>query len=338
MICSVIVTAYNQEATISQTLDSILEQKCNFPFEIIIGDDCSMDGTQTICLDYKKKYPEIIRLLFQEQNVGVAINFVLSVKEAKGKYIAICAADDFWHNKSKLQMQVDFMEKNAAFGLLYTDYNKLNAINGKIIKNFLKTSHLPIYEGAGLVKYFFNGQVPALTLTIIFHKDLFDKYVPSNDYIKYKFPIEDWPTWLILSKYTKIGYLSESTATYRFGHESMSIPTSYTKTIERFNREKTMYKYLCNMFPEEISFDENEYDQYVNSILLSLSYKKGDYKNAHKYGKQMIYNGSKNLKVDSSKYILSFYLLWLSIKIKSGLTNYKSKIGLSIILGLITIF
>jgi len=314
MICSVIVTSYNQAATIAQTLDSILLQKCNFTFEIIIGDDYSTDGTRDICRSYQKNYPEIVHLLFHKKNVGVAANFVLSVGKANGKYIAICAADDYWHNHLKLQLQVDFLEKNEDYGFVYTDYDKLNVNTGKTIKKWFKTSEIITYQGENLLRLFFAGKVPALTLTVMFRKELFDKYIPVSDYLKLKFPIEDWPTWLILSKYTKICYLQESTATYRYGHESLSNPKSYNKIEEKYRREKIMYKYLCDMFPDDLLFDENNYDTYVLSILLNYAFKKSDYVKAKEFGRK---TGSRSIKAVCSQNRILFLIYVLLKKVRS---------------------
>jgi glycosyltransferase involved in cell wall biosynthesis len=305
-LISVIVTSFNQEKTIAQTLDSIICQKCNFFFEIIIGDDYSTDGTRNLILDYEQRFPDIIKPLFQISNTGVAANFVSCVRKAKGKFVAICAADDFWHNPAKLQLQVNFFKTNPDYGLLYTDYDKLNIHKCKIVKSYLKTSNKTIYEGEGLVNFFFSGKVPVLTLTVMFRKDLFDKYIPADDYIKLKFPLEDWPTWMILSKYTKIAYLPVSTATYRYGHESISNPLQYDKIENRFAREKVMYKYLCDMFPEDLLYNENEYIIYSNSILLNLAFKRFDYQSARNYALRLTELGSNEIKINMARNWIPF--------------------------------
>lgn len=315
-VCSIIVTTYNQATTIAQTLNSILTQKCNFSFEIIIGDDCSTDNTQNICTDYKARFPKIINLVVHNENIGVGANFALCIKEAHGKYVGICAADDFWHNPNKLQLQVDYMEAHPEHGLLYTDYNKLNIKNGKIIYDFIKKSKLNPYEGSGLIKRFFHGQVPALTLTVMFRKSLFEKFVPAEDYIKYRFPIEDWNTWLILSKYSEIGYLPISTATYRYGHESLSNILNYERVECKNNKEKFMYQYICSMFPDDLTYDETEYLIYTKGILLNLAYKKSDYNCAKKYAQQIKKLGSNPIKVKMASTWCTFKLFVLAKRIR----------------------
>ena len=303
---SVIVTCYNQADTLPQTLDNILAQQCNATFEIIVGDDCSTDNTREVCERYRSAHPDIIRPLYHTTNGGVATNFVLSVKEAKGKYTALCAADDYWHNPQKLQLQLDYMEANPDCGFLYTDYNKLHVGTGKITTSYLANSHTTIYEGENQIKTVFGGSFPALTLTVLFRKELFDKYIPVDDYINLHFTLEDWPTWVVFSKYTRIAYLPVSTGTYRYGHESISNPRSYEKTIDRFVREKRMYKYLCDMFPDDLTYDERGYDLYVNGVLLSLAYKRSDAKKANEFATKMLELGDYSWRTKFSTNLFSF--------------------------------
>ncbi len=308
---SIIVTAYNQADTLPQTLDSILAQQCSVPFEIIVGDDCSSDNTQELCERYREAYPEIIRPLHHAKNGGVATNFVLSVMEAKGKYIALCAADDYWHNPQKLQLQVDYMEENPDCGFLYTDYDKLHVGTGKITTSYLANSGTTIYEGSNLIKTVFGGKFAALTLTVMFRKELFDKHIPVSDYINMRFTLEDWPSWVIFSKYTRIAYLPISTGTYRYGHESISNPRSFEKTIDRFVREKEMYKYLCDKFPDDLVYIEKDYDLYVNGVLLSLAYKRNDAKKAKEFAIKMLELGDTSWRTRLSANWLGFWVFGL---------------------------
>lgn len=112
---SIVCNTYNQEKYIKKALDSFVMQKTNFLFEVIIHDDCSNDNTKNIILDYQKKYPEIIKPIFEKENQyskGVDI-FNLDIPFCKGKYIAICEGDDFWISENKLQKQYDYMESNS---------------------------------------------------------------------------------------------------------------------------------------------------------------------------------------------------------------------------------
>jgi glycosyltransferase involved in cell wall biosynthesis len=112
-LLSAICLAFNHEDYISQALDGMLMQETDFPFEIVINDDCSTDNTVAILKEYAEKYPSIIRLILQKENQyskGIKIETLL-IKEAVGKYIAICEGDDYWTDPHKLQIQLDEMHK-----------------------------------------------------------------------------------------------------------------------------------------------------------------------------------------------------------------------------------
>ena len=110
-LVSVIVTTYNHEAYIEQTIEWILAQQCDFPLELIIGEDKSQDRTLSICLDYQRRYPQLIRLVTWHENVGGNENFLRVWGRARGKYVAMCEGDDYWVNPAKLTKQVALMEQ-----------------------------------------------------------------------------------------------------------------------------------------------------------------------------------------------------------------------------------
>lgn len=114
-LLSVCVITYNHALYIRQALDSVLSQKVNFDWEIIIADDFSTDGTREIIQEYHKKYPDLIKLILQKKNVGAESNWLDLIRYPKSRYIAYLEGDDYWDDISKLQMQVDFLEK-------YLDY------------------------------------------------------------------------------------------------------------------------------------------------------------------------------------------------------------------------
>lgn len=107
---SVCVTTYNQERYIKKCLESIVAQKCNFDFEVIVGEDSSTDNTRTIVKEYADKYPDIVKPIYHEKNVGGEKNYFIVHAQAKGDYICVIDGDDF-ALPDKLQMQADFMDK-----------------------------------------------------------------------------------------------------------------------------------------------------------------------------------------------------------------------------------
>ncbi len=117
---SVLVITYKHEKYIGQALDSIVSQKANFEFEVVIGEDFSPDGTRAVCEQYAAKYPGLIRLLPSEHNHGAINNLLRTLRECKGEYVAICEGDDYWIDDHKLQKQVDFMDAHPDFTTCFT--------------------------------------------------------------------------------------------------------------------------------------------------------------------------------------------------------------------------
>ena len=118
-LVSVRVATYNHEKYIAQCIEGILMQRTDFPFEIIIGEDCSTDRTREIVLSYQKKYPDKIQALLTEKNLGGARNSMHIQQACQGKYHAMCEGDDYWIDPLKLQKQVDFMEVHPNFSLCF---------------------------------------------------------------------------------------------------------------------------------------------------------------------------------------------------------------------------
>lgn len=114
IILSIVVVTYNHEKYIRQALDSVVMQIMDFKYEILIGDDASKDTTPMIIEEYAKKYDNITTVC-REKNVGANYNAYDLLQRTKGKYIAFLDGDDYWTDKNKLQIQVDFMEKHPEY-------------------------------------------------------------------------------------------------------------------------------------------------------------------------------------------------------------------------------
>jgi glycosyltransferase involved in cell wall biosynthesis len=118
------IITYNQVEYIEKAIEGALKQEVDFPYEIIIGDDCSTDDTREILLDYKQRYPDLIKLnLHDEHYEGIPgrLNNITNIQSARGKYIAFCDGDDYWISKDKLQKQADFMDANSGYSFCCHD-------------------------------------------------------------------------------------------------------------------------------------------------------------------------------------------------------------------------
>ena len=139
IMVSILCLAYNHEKYIKDALDSFINQKVNFKYEIIINDDCSTDSTAQIIKEYAERYPQIIKPIFQKENQYSKYKRMLIdilMPQAKGKYFAICEGDDYWTDPNKLQKQFDFMEANSEYSMCVanaiivdSNKNKVGEIN-----------------------------------------------------------------------------------------------------------------------------------------------------------------------------------------------------------------
>lgn len=131
---SVLMVTYNHENFISHAIESVLMQKTSFPFELVIGEDCSTDKTREIVIRYAQNYPLIVKALLPPMNLGIRQNSLNTFKECKGKYLAFLDGDDYWTDSNKLQKQVDFLEANPDYSICVGGFTELsNGTLGKTI-------------------------------------------------------------------------------------------------------------------------------------------------------------------------------------------------------------
>lgn len=116
---SVAVITYNMQHYLPQLLDSILKQKTDFRYEIVVDDDHSPDDSRVILQDYATRYPDVFVLSLRDQNVGGSKNMYGVLRQCRGKYIAILEGDDWWEAEDKLQYQYDFLESHPEFVGMY---------------------------------------------------------------------------------------------------------------------------------------------------------------------------------------------------------------------------
>ena len=307
ILISVIIPSYNRSNTVGQTIESIVSQKVNANIEIVIGDDCSTDNAREVLLEYKEKYPDIIRLFFWDENMGLGANWASCVKECRGKYICNCDNDDYWHNPNKLQLQLDYMEANPTSNILITNHRTHNRTTGEILEHKAKIDHSDIQQSMW-------GGCSFCNATIMYRADFMKAHLDLDEFIKRRLSLQDWPAWVILTAYTDIDEIPVSTAT--FGIETVSItrPDSYERLEKRYEGDAMVYEYLCELFPEKFPFDRKGWEEYAYGQLLAMAYRMGDYKGAKRYAKLV---GGRSIKVICSKCCVTFYLFVLFKRMKN---------------------
>ncbi|MBY7734780.1 glycosyltransferase family 2 protein [Francisella philomiragia] len=212
-LVSICCTAYNQEKYIEKALEGFLSQETDFPFEIIISDDCSTDRTTEILNNYLEQYPNIIRLVYQQQNQyskgALPIrDFILPV--VRGKYIALCEGDDYWTDSTKLQQQVDFLEQNPEF--MGCGHNTRFLINGEL------TDRLFVDSSNKKDSYKFDDFIDSAylhTTSLVFRYDALKSQI--NEYLAKYSSVKrnDVYMLLVFSKFGPIKYIDKIMSVYR---------------------------------------------------------------------------------------------------------------------------
>lgn len=234
MKLSVLMITYNHEKFITQALESVLMQVVNFDYEIVIGEDCSTDDTRNIVLDYQQKYPEKIRTLLPEKNLGMLRNFVGTYEACQGDYVALLEGDDFWTSQNKLQVQVDFLDQNPGCVICFhavqvvSEYEPSSAYVNRMpggrsiftLRDLLDENFIP-------------------NCSMMFREGLFGEF---PDWF-FQQSQGDWSLHILNAQYGDVGYLDEVMASYRVhaggawtGMALAEREESIIATYEAFNR------------------------------------------------------------------------------------------------------
>lgn len=240
-IVSIIVLTYNHEKYIKKALDSILMQKVNFGYEILVGDDASTDGTVSILKEYYERFPEKIKLYLNEVNVGATRNAYNVLVNAKGDYLATCEGDDYWTDESKLQLQVDFLENNSDFVGCTHKFTIVDENDEKYRSQYLswikQKTRFTLSDFQGMFLPGQPGTFVKRNIVKLYGVDISCMY-------RFHRNVGDKTMMLLCLQYGDFGFIDRSMSIYR---KSYSSPNSITGIIAR-NRENFLnddFDLLC---------------------------------------------------------------------------------------------
>ncbi len=244
---SVCMITFRHADFISEAIEGILIQQTKFEVEIIIGEDFGGDETRIICEQYANKYPDKITLLPSSENLGMMKNFVRTVENATGSYIALCEGDDYWTDPLKLQKQVDFMELNQDVSLCFHNSEKI--IYGKKEENSVfSLLRVGEYTPTQILKNFI---IP--TASVVFRKkDLVD----PNFLLDPRILFGDICLWLHLLDSGKAVCLEDNMSVYRIHTGSVT-----TKKLDKLQFQKYLnhYDYLSEKYSDTLGDIINTY-------------------------------------------------------------------------------
>ncbi len=279
MLVSVCCLTYNHEKTIAQAIEGIVRQKTSFPFELIIHDDASTDGTTEIVRQYSREYPDIIVPIIQTENqfrkCNLAKTYVNPV--AKGQYIAICEGDDYWSDPYKLQKQIDYMEAHPQCTMTFHAIEQLNGNGTKEEFHPRRTDgEVPTEE---VIR---RGGMFCPSVSLVVRRDICEMWPQFRE----KARIYDFPLQILAAINGSVYYFDDIMGVYRYAAEG-----SWTRDHVR----ETDYEHMrleedwLQMFNE---YTQNQYKDAVNyhlARLWSIEYRNNRNKlhflNAKKYAK-----------------------------------------------------
>ena len=259
------MVTYNHEDYIRAAIESVMAQKTSFSFKLLIGEDYSTDKTREICIELQKKYPDKIKLFLNERNLGAnqnGINLYFNCFATDAKYIALLDGDDYWIHPSKLQMQVDFLEKNTEFSSCF--HNTVTLKNGMEFtppNNYTKQNYY-LEDTLHYIPLFH-------TSSFVFRKNALT--IPSwlSETISC-----DMSIFTIIAKQGPIKYIPESMSVYRNHDKGISQSVG--------NSGEIMYKKHI----QRLAYLDEFFDyQYSKAIKKSLKHYKKELFNYTKLGK-----------------------------------------------------
>ncbi len=206
MKASVYMITYNHERFIAQAIDSVLMQQVDFDYEIVIGEDCSTDNTRSIVIDYQNRFPDRIKSLLNEKNLGMMPNFIQTMQACKGQYIAMLEGDDYWTDPHKLQKQVDFLDRHPEFAICSHNV-KVKREGSMQSHEWLGARHKEVSTLEDLLR---NGSGGA-TCSLVFRNGVF------GDYPEWYYTIHggDWALQVLCASCGKLRYFREVMGVFR---------------------------------------------------------------------------------------------------------------------------
>jgi len=262
-VVSVIMITYGHEEFIAQAIKSILDQECNFEFELIVANDHSPDQTDGIVKQIINLHPKgrAIRYFRHDQNIGMAANSLFALYEAKGEFTAICEGDDYWTDITKLQRQVDFLRTNVEYSLV--------AENGRVVNTINNTEYVfndATEKDIDLTSLLSTRQFP--TASVLFRTKLLDDKIKNFKYHG------DTIIWCYLATKGKIKYFPVVSSVYRRGIQGIVESTNklkWARLMENWNEE------ISDFLP--LDFDKSilkirNYNEYWIAMVSSLKERK----------------------------------------------------------------
>lgn len=201
---SVALITYNHEPFVGQAIESVLMQEMTLPYELIIGEDCSTDGTRAVADGLTSRHADRVRLLPAEPNLGVTRNLARTIRACRGRYVALLEGDDYWSSPYKLQRQVAFLGQHPECAICF-----------HAVMEHYEDGSAPTRQPASRPEVLdledLFAQNFSYTCTTMFRNGLFGDF---PDWF-FRLRLGDYPLFVLIARHGKIGFIDEVMATYR---------------------------------------------------------------------------------------------------------------------------
>jgi glycosyltransferase involved in cell wall biosynthesis len=199
---------YNHGRFIAQALESALMQETDFPYEIVVSEDCSTDSTREIVQRYHQRFPDKIRLILSERNIASNAVVVRGIEAAKGQYVALLDGDDYWISPAKLQKQSEFLDSHEECAICFHNATVMHDNGSEEPRLWTPAGQAEITTLGDL----WLGNYIA-TCSTMFRRGAIERLPAWYDSF---FPITDWPLHILNAEHGKIGYINEIMGVYRY--------------------------------------------------------------------------------------------------------------------------
>lgn len=209
-LVSVCMITWNHRFYVEQAIESVMSQVAPFEIELIIGDDCSTDGTSKIVNAMAEKYGSRVLVLRGSENVGMHENADRCFLAARGRYIAICEGDDYWHDPAKLRDQIAILEQNPGMALCHSDFDRLTRLGRGQARHRSQRGPVPVGHAYRYLLHAWG----VMSATAVYRTEILQRFSGST-FDNRKWPFGDYNRLLFASVHGTFGYLDRSTATFR---------------------------------------------------------------------------------------------------------------------------
>ena len=256
---SVIVLTYNQSDSIGRTLDSILAQQCNFPYEIIISDDSTDSATRQAIEPYVKAFPSVVHLLPKHPQLGVVRNYFHALAHCSGELIADCAGDDYWYGFDGLQLKRDIMMSHPDAAFVHSDWLLRDVrcydctLTPSDADGWRQKYRRSYTSGAQLIPVALSASGgPLIHLsTVLYRKAIIDEALAANPSFvqRAEWGSEDLPVIAaLLASNRAVCWLPKATLVYSIGGNTLTSPQSLASAARYYVASAIMVMQLAEHY------------------------------------------------------------------------------------------